>query len=281
VEQPVPADAGAAVSLSAGGAPNRLTLPIAAGPLAEEAEPNDAPGAAQEVPLPLALQGAFEKRGDVDAFRFTLRAKETVRIEVEARERDSLADPRFKLLDAAGKTLLEVDDADRSRDPAAVWTAPADGSYTLVVQDLAGGSRGGPGSYYRVSIGPAEPQLSLAAAQPTLLVKPGAKAEWSFTLFQSYQPEEVTLTVEGLPPGVTAEPVKVAALPRRNGSTPVKVVLTAAPDAKPGFAPVRVIATTGGATPRTAPAAWMLTGDGGVSLGVPGTSRLLALVPAP
>jgi hypothetical protein len=281
VEQAVPPDAGGTFPVSAGGAPNRLSLLASAGPETGETEPNDTPGTAQEVRLPVLLHGAFGTRGDSDVFRFAARAGEVLEIRVQARELDSLADPRFRLLDAAGKELLSADDAERSRDPREVWTAPADGIYTLVLEDIAGGSRGGPSSYYRLSIGPVQPELSVVAQEPTVTIKPGAKAEWTLTVYQWYQPEEVTLRVEGLPKGVTAEAVKVAPLRQRSGGTQAKIVLTAAPDAPPGFGTVRIMASTGGNAPLAVDAVWMLTGDGGVPLGTGSTSKLVVLVPAP
>jgi len=44
---------------------------------------------------------------------------------------------------------------------------------------------------------------------------------------------------------------------------------------------VRIVATTAGSSPLTAEAAWMLTGDGGVSLGTGSSGKLVVLVPTP
>jgi hypothetical protein len=124
VEQAVPADASGTVELSAGGAPNALSLAVTSEADVEEAEPNNTPETAQPLALPAAVRGTFGARGDVDAFRFTARAQEQLQIQVVGRALDSLADPEFTLLDASGKVLLSADDADRSRDPREAWTAP-------------------------------------------------------------------------------------------------------------------------------------------------------------
>ncbi|HEU4754227.1 MAG TPA: PPC domain-containing protein, partial [Armatimonadota bacterium] len=277
--QAVPADAGSTFPVRGAEAPNTLLLPVADTAETAEAEPNDNPQTAPEVALPLALHGEFGARGDTDCFRFAAKKGEVLRIAVAARELDSLADPQITLRDASGKALLSEDDAERTRDARTVWTVPEDGVYTLVVSDLAGGSRGGPSSYYRLSIAPVQPELTVVAGQPMLLVKPGEKAEWTVTLYQSWQPQEITLRVEGLPAGVTAEPVRVPPLARRTEPSRAKLVLTAAPDAQPAFSQVRIVATTGGETPRTLTAVWMLTGDGGVPLGTGSTSALVVLVP--
>jgi hypothetical protein len=200
-------------------------------------------------------------------------------IDVDAGDSDSLADPQLRLLDRAGWGLLTIVDSERCRDPREVWTAPADGSYTLVLRDLAGGSRGGPSAYYRLSLTPVQPELRLVAKEPTEVVKPGASADLELTVYQSWQPEEVTVRVEGLPAGVTAEPVKVPAAAKRRNTNQVKLVLKAAADAMPGSGIVRVIATTPGGL--STEATWMLTGDGGVSLGTGASSKLVVLVPVP
>jgi hypothetical protein len=268
------------VLVTSGGAPNSVWLPIAPQPLTAEKEPNP-PNTPQPITLPALIDGSFGERGDVDAFQFTAKAKELISVDVAAREWDSWSDPVLQIRDSAGKTLVNVDDPDRGRDPRVVWTAPADGAYTLVLRDLAGGSRGGPESFYQVRIGAAEPELRLTAAEPTVTIKPGAKADFSLTLFQSYQPGEVAVSVEGLPKGVTAEPVKVAAFAKREGNSTVKLTFVAAADAVPGGTPIRIVAKAAGDHPLQAAALWQRTGDGGTSLGTGFTDQLLALVPAP
>lgn len=263
--------------VSGGGAPNSLRLAVTAERPSSEVEPNG-PAAPQAVTLPALVQGGFGERGDVDAFRFSARARDRITLDVTAREWDSWADPTLEVRDASGKVLASVDDADRSRDPRLVWTAPADGTYTVVVRDLAGGSRGGPASFYQLRIAPSQPELRLTAAEPHVVVKPGAKAELSLTLFQSYQPSEVTLAVEGLPKGVSVEPVKVAAMPTRERSSQVKLSFAAAKDAPPGGAPIRIVARAG-AIERAA--GWQRTGDGGAPLGSGVTEQLVVLVSTP
>lgn len=266
--------------LAGAGAPNAVSVALTDGPVAAEAEPNTA-AAPQVLTLPVAVSGAFQERGDVDAFQFTAKAKDRLLIDVTAREWSSFADPTLSLRDAAGKTIQNVDDADRTRDPRLVWTVPADGTYTVVLRDVAGSSRGGPSSFYQLRIAPAEPQLSATVEEPTVTVKPGAKAELTVRVTQSYQPGEVTVRVEGLPAGVTAEPVKTPGLPTREGSAQVKLSFTAPAGAAPTSAPIRIIAETGGEKPLRSAATWQRTGDGGTPLGSGSTTVLLVLVPAP
>jgi hypothetical protein len=278
-EVAVPAEAGALFPVSLGGASNTISVAVGDQPAAAEVEPNNKPDQAQPLTLPAAVEGTFAERGDTDCFRITLKAKEVLSLRVEARELDSYADVTLRLQDPAGKTVLSEDDEQASRDPRAFWTCPADGTYTVVLRDI--GSRGGPAHFYRLHAAVATPQLRVIAREAAFVVKPGAKLDLPVTVFQAYQPGEISLSVEGLPAGVTAEVVKVNASPNRENQQQTKLVLTAAADAKPGYAAVRVIATTAGDRPLIAIATWALTGDGGWRYGTGFTERLVVLVPAP
>jgi hypothetical protein len=276
----IPSDAADELPLSAGSAPNRFTLAIGSRPEVLENEPNSGSGGPQALTLPVTVNGTLP-RGDRDAFQVVLRKGQTLRLDVEARDLDSFADPVLSILSAEGKFLERSDDAEASRDPRLIWTAPADGAYTLALKDIAGEARGGPEFYYRLTLEDVTPELRLTARDATVSIKPGAKAELNVAVYQSYQAGEVTLTVEGLPPGVTVEPVKVPASPKRTNTTQAKIVLTAAADAKPGFAPVRVVGTAAGDAPLRAEALWRITGDGGWSYGTGAATRILVLIPAP
>jgi hypothetical protein len=227
------------------------------------------------------VNGEFGAAGDVDCFRIQLKAKQVLTVDVEARELDSYADVVARIRNTEGKEVAAEDDLQNSRDPRIVWTAPADGVYTVELRDLAGTSRGGPSLFYRLHLGVEVPWLQVVARDVTLSVKPGAKTDLALTLDQSCLTGDVTLRVEGLPAGITAEPVTVKVTPNRWNRQQTKLVLTAAPGAKPGYGLVRVIATSTGANPQTATATWSLTGDGGWTYGTGATTRLVVLIPAP
>lgn len=279
-EVTVPQDAGDTFLATPAGAANHARLAVTTETAADEKEPNDLP-APQVLTLPARVNGAFEKRADTDAFQFTAKAKDRLLIDVTAREWSSFADPVLTLRDSSGKTIQNVDDSDRTRDPRMVWTVPANGIYTVVLRDLAGSSRGGPSSFYQLRILPSEPQLSLTTEEPTATLKPGGKVELTVRVTQSYQPGEVTVQVEGLPKGVTVEPLKTPAMPTRDGSAQVKLVFNAAADAPLGSAPIRIVARTAGEKPLSATATWQRTGDGGTPLGSGSTPLLLVHVAAP
>lgn len=76
------------------GRPLSTPLPFAVGTLPEalEQEPNNLPGGAQPVSLPLILNGHIDPPGDGDVFGFTGRAGQEIVAEVRARRLNSPLD---------------------------------------------------------------------------------------------------------------------------------------------------------------------------------------------
>lgn len=291
----IPADAPRRYELSAGDAPNRVT--VIADSVPDILEPGLTLASAVAVPqpvvrtaaakgpmpyavtVPVAANGTFGGRGDVDRYQFTAKAGEVLLLDVDARELGSYADPVLQVLDSSGKLLSTVDDAEGSRDPRLLWTAPANDTYTVAIRDVASGARGGPAFFYHLSIAPPVADLRLSTPAPTITIKPGAKLELPLTLQQSYQPSEVTFRVEGLPAGVTAAALTAPASARRAASAELKLVLTATAEAK--FEPtlIRVVAVAGNLS---APArgSWILSTDRSGTL-VTGSTEYLLLAPTP
>jgi hypothetical protein len=76
-----------------------------------EVAPNDELAGATRLTLPITMNGQFEKPGDADCYRVTLRTGETLDVETTAhRFLRGPADTRVEILDAAGKLLTENDD---------------------------------------------------------------------------------------------------------------------------------------------------------------------------
>lgn len=288
----VPAEAGATIPVGVPGVPYPVPVAVGGETHVAEREPDD-PALAMPVAVPGTVCGAFGKPGDVDRFQFTAKAGQVLELDVDARELTSLADPTLMVQDANGKTLTTVDDADGGRDPRLVWTAPADGNYTVVLRDLASGSRGGSAYYYRLTLAAPRPLLRATVASPTLVLKPGAKLDVAVTLTLPHRDDEIDLDVQGLPPGVTAAmgaPGTAAPAPaaggrgrRRAGGPTVTLTLTAAADAKPGYAPIRIVASSSGSSTQTAivTGSWELSKDRSGTLVTGKTEGLLLLIPAP
>ncbi len=121
-------------------------------PQAAEQEPNNTPAEAQRLELPVTVEGTSAGT-DRDAFLVDLRVGEPLAIEVEARRLGSGLDPALTVLDAEGHLIASEVDA-RSLpegDLRLVFDPPADGLYTILINDLSYSSGRDP--FYRLRIG--------------------------------------------------------------------------------------------------------------------------------
>ena len=134
---------------------------------------NHAVATPQDVSLPAAIDGACD--GTLaDYFRFTAKAGQRVSCEVVATRLGHDFDPVVRMLDAAGaELLLADDDPSGGADPRFVFTAPADGQYTLELAD----NRYKPGGRYRLRLG----DFPIVTTPLPLIVPAGAATKVSFS----------------------------------------------------------------------------------------------------
>ncbi|MGH7193013.1 MAG: hypothetical protein ACREJM_05685, partial [Candidatus Saccharimonadales bacterium] len=150
-----------------------------------------------------------------------------------------------------GNRRRDVDFDTAHDDPIYHFTAPADGMYRVLVRDLYASSRGDPRFVYRLCIRPEQPDFRLAAlpkfpgSQPnqqqslvwTPHLRKGGCDEIEVVAFRRDGFDgEIEVTAEGLPAGVTAQPVTIGS--NRNSTT---LVLTAAENAAATTAPFRIV----------------------------------------
>ena len=125
-----------------------------------------------------------------------------------------------------------------------------DGTYRLQVRDLFGGTRNEPGNVYRLVVRQASPDFSLAAWAVHMTLRNGDRASLSkpmalrageSRLFEVAVQRrdgfdgEIEISMDGLPPGVSASGLKIAA-----GKTYGHLVLSAAGDAKSAFSLAKI-----------------------------------------
>ncbi|OJW20317.1 MAG: hypothetical protein BGO49_05340 [Planctomycetales bacterium 71-10] len=104
---------------------------VGAIPEAAEDEPNDDPRKPQKIEGPVTLNGRLAKPGDVDGFAIELKAGAILTADLEAARRlGSPMDGVLQVVSADG-FVLEQNDDDGGFDPRIVFTAPADGAYTV------------------------------------------------------------------------------------------------------------------------------------------------------
>jgi hypothetical protein len=136
---------------SAAGESNSLPLFIDDLPQLAETEPNDAAPRVEPTLLESAYWGICERMGDVDHFRFTLAAGESLVCRLEAKSVGSKIDGTLTLLDPAGEVVAAANDFDADRDPLLAYRAAKPGTYTVRVRDqaLAGSAE----HFYRLTVG--------------------------------------------------------------------------------------------------------------------------------
>ena len=89
---------------------NQLPFAVDALPECQKQAGNNQPGSAQEVTLPVIINGRIDRPGDWDVFRFEGRAGEQIVAEVDAPKLQSPLDSVLKLTDASNRQLAFNDD---------------------------------------------------------------------------------------------------------------------------------------------------------------------------
>lgn len=212
------------------------SVTVATQPQFLEQEPNNAAEGANKLPAGQDVNGRFETAGDVDRFVFTAKKDQTLVFSGIARQVGSPADLVLKVVNAQGGQVAAVED---SGTDEGVLTAkfPADGEYTLVVEELS--RRGGPDLAYRVTVSDAAAPFALAASTDTLNIPAGGTAAVTVTATRPGHAGPIELSLPGLPAGLTASRTVLG--PGRNVAV---LTVTAAADAAVGsFHALKVVGT--------------------------------------
>jgi len=144
-------------------------VPFALNTLPEclEKEPNDDPSKAQEVTLPIIINGRSNRPGDWDVFEVEGKAGETIVAEVHARRLGSPLDSFLKVTGADGKIIAFNDDhfdvasglnTDHA-DSYLMVKLPADGKYSIYLGDTR--RHAGKEYAYRLRISQPQPDFEL------------------------------------------------------------------------------------------------------------------------
>jgi hypothetical protein len=216
------------------GVSNALPFEITDVPPVVEVEPNDALAKATALTLPAEVSGRIDRGDDEDFFRFAVRQKQMVNVEVIARRFGSPVDALLTLRKADGAVIETNDDA--AGADARITRDLEPGEYVVSVRDLV--YSGGPDHAYRLTLTPtlSPPQEFAVRFQPDAVRvhRGGHAVVWCDVTRTNGYKGDVTVTLEGLPRGVTAAPV---VLGERSSGV---FTLSAAPDANLGSAPIRL-----------------------------------------
>lgn len=180
-------------------------------PLVMEQEPNDAIPQATRILVPGGINGRIQQKRDMDYFIFKGTKGRALRIEVYARRfgtvLTSKLDGMLDILGPTGTVVASNDDAN-GKDPALVFTPPADGDYVVRLRDL--NNKGGEGFAYYLEIDDAKPDFMIKCDPSKAMVGPGSRAAWfvQITRLNGFA-GPVTVNVQGLPKSVTVNALTI------------------------------------------------------------------------
>jgi hypothetical protein len=198
-----------------------------------EQEPNNEAAKANKVPVPGAVSGRFETRGDVDFYSFAGKKGQKLVLDAQSVEVGSPTEVILTVRDAKGG---QVGASDPMKGPRVEFTPADDGNFTVQVEHLH--YWGGPSESYRVTILPAEPGFDLSVALDRFEIRPGTTLNIPVTVARRDNPGEITVKVDGVP-GLSGE-VKV---PAANPPPFVLLPIKAADDLTGGPTTFRIIGT--------------------------------------
>jgi murein DD-endopeptidase MepM/ murein hydrolase activator NlpD len=251
------------------GVSNPALITFATAPVVAEVEPNSKPAQAQKVTLPAEICGQFYPARDEDWFAFEAKKGDAFWVEVLSARLGLPTDPflviqRVTKNDKGEETatdVLELADQDTNisgspdfntatRDPAGRFEAKDDGTYRVVVRDLFNRTTSAPRFVYRLAIRKEAPDFRLVALPASPMPKKDTKnIDYSKPLLRRGETQpirviafrrdnfggDITVTAEGLPPGVTASTATIAG--GRNVGT---LLLTASEAANAFTGPLKI-----------------------------------------
>jgi hypothetical protein len=195
--------------------------------------PSDAPPV--EVNLPHAITGRLKNLAQVDRYAISLKQGQQLLATVQSRTLGLLPDPMLRLFDSAGKQLAEVDDSAGGRDAIMAFTAPTDGNYVVAVLDRH--QAGGPKAYYLLTLRLEQEDFELSFLATSLVIPAGEIGQLPVNVLRRGAAGPITLNLDGLPEGMTCEPV-VSAI---DGETSKSVTLKISGNSKTYSGPIRVV----------------------------------------
>jgi hypothetical protein len=209
----------------------------------------DASSEKQPLKPPFALNGQVERPGIVDEWKVELKKGTSYTFDLQAQRFGSPLRGVARILDAGGKEVAKAEAAE-TNDPAPLaFTPPADGAYTVQVGEKFRG-RAGANFVYRLRVldGPekVEPGFRLTVPADVFTAARGGSLKVKVTAerFGGFK-GPIEVKADGLPKGVTAKPLTMAANQNAAdftittgadaviGSTPLSLVATATVNGKP------------------------------------------------
>jgi hypothetical protein len=189
--------------------------------------------------LPAGITGVLDGPDAEDHYSCAWKKGQVWSLSLEARRLASPLDVALTVLGPDGKELARNDDLPGTTDAGLEFTVPADGTYRIVVSDMAGKS-GSRAAIYRLVVRPAASDFALQLPAQRISVPLGGKFDLPVKAVRTggFQ-GSIALTVSGLPGGVSV-PTNLV-IPA--GKTDLVVPLQAAKDVSPSATFVTVTGT--------------------------------------
>ena len=184
-----------------------------------EAEPNNSFESPQPITLPAIVAGRFDQPRDTDWYEVSVPENGNYAVEIFCERISGRADPVVVAFDEKKNRVGEFDDFGHRqnafdghlRDPVGMFSFNKDQKYRLLVQERYG--RGGPRYQYVLSLRKPQPDFYPAAIH-SQNPGPGHLTLWKggtayldvVTHFRDGLNAPMTITAEGLPPGIHAAP---------------------------------------------------------------------------
>ncbi|MCP4175273.1 MAG: hypothetical protein GY758_31370 [Fuerstiella sp.] len=237
---------------------NSVSVGITTTPVVLEVESNNTPQQAQKLTPPCEVAGQFYPERDYDWYSFEAKQNDTWTIEVISHRLGLPTDAQLVIhqitVDDKGeeqvKVLPTADDIGtrdraqfdtRTGDAAYQFTAPVDGLYRVRVRDGFSALQSDPRLVYRLAVRRQQPDFRLVAVPQdpwgALVLHKGDRSTIDVLAERrDGLAEPITLSVKGLPAGVTSSEVKLGP-----SMTVATLVLTAADNVMPAIADLQIV----------------------------------------
>ena len=194
-------------------------------------------GKPMSINLPIAVAGVLQTQYGEDRYQFSATKGDAWALSVAGEEIGSSLDVDLAVLDAEGNEIARSDDAGGTTDAALMFTAKADGDYTLVISDISGES-GKPTALYLMTAEPVVPDFELSLIeQLSINIGTEGKLALKATRLGGFN-DVINLSFKGLPAGITLP--EDMTIPEKKPSA--NLVLTASADAAATAALVTLVA---------------------------------------
>lgn len=239
VEVRVPSEAdvdwvNVAAKRSGGKSSGFAMLRVEDGPVVVEAEPNNELAKATRTELGHSMNGRLEAPGDVDHFVFPAKKGQKFRFTAVTRRQGVPTSAYFRLLKADGGQVAAKEDYGVG-DAFFDYTFPADGDYTLAVEELH--RRGGSEFAYRIESQPITPTFDLSASADVINIGAGSTAMVTVNITRRGFNGPVHVAATNLPAGVSSNPTVIGP-----GMKSVVLTLSSSAETAAGtFVPVNIV----------------------------------------